>query len=178
MRFLRLILVSSVTLLCCQPSHTSTQKDNALERGGLAVTSSAFAPQQPIPPRYTCDGGDAFLPVAFSGVPQGAKSVAIVFDDPDAPGGTWTHWIAWNIPTQSASIVDGQAGVVGRNSWDKNAYGGPCPPGGEHRYIFHVYALDTTLELPAASDAAALRAAMAKHVVASGELVGVYTRAK
>lgn len=176
MRILRVILIASLTLLCCQQSRTQTKANDALDRGGLTVTSSAFGDHQAIPALYTCDGRDAFPPLSIAGAPQGAKSLAIIFDDPDAPGGTWTHWVAWNIPPQSTSIADANVGVTGRNSWGKNGFGGPCPPGGEHRYVFHVYALDSMLDLGADAGADALRSSVEKHVVASGELVGVYSR--
>ena len=148
----------------------------------LRVESSAFAHQGEIPARFTCDGDDASPPLAWDSGPDGTSSYALIVDDPDAPGGTWVHWVAWNLVEPrlreavppSDALPDGAR--QGRNSWKRTGYGGPCPPSGTHRYYFRVPALDTTLELAPDTDAAALRAAMTGHVLAQGELMGRYTR--
>lgn len=148
----------------------------------LVVKSSIFEQEGRIPPKYTCDGEDISPPISWSGAPAGTKSYALIADDPDAPGGTWTHWVAWNIRgdglaaaiAKDKQLADGMC--QGKNSWGKAGYGGPCPPSGTHRYFFKVYALDTTLELPDRTDAKSLTAAMKGHVLAQGELMGKYSR--
>lgn len=150
----------------------------------LDVTSTAFARGAPIPALHTCDGADRSPPLAWSAGPEGTVSYALVMDDPDAPGGTWVHWVAWNLPANRVAenvpkrerVPDGTR--QGKNSWGKVGYGGPCPPSGEHRYFFRVFALDGLLELPATTDKSALLAALAGRVLAKGETFGVYTRAK
>lgn len=152
--------------------------------GSLSVTSSAFEHEGTIPVRFTCDGEDSSPPLAWSPGPDGTVSYALIMEDPDAPGGTWVHWVAWNLveprlregvpPTDA--LPDGVR--QGRNSWKRSGYGGPCPPAGTHRYLFRLHALDTALELAPDTDAAGLRAAMRAHVLAQGELLGLYTRAR
>jgi len=148
----------------------------------LTVTSTAFTSEGSIPSRFTCDGDDVSPPLAWSGAPASAHSYALVMDDPDAPSGTFVHWVAWNIGAielaegveKGASLANGMR--QGQNSWSKAGYGGPCPPSGTHRYFFKVYALDRKLELEAKTDAKALAAAMSGHIVAQGELMGRYSR--
>lgn len=144
----------------------------------MKITSAAFSDNGPIPRQYTCDGADTSPPLAFDGIPPNAKSLALVVDDPDAPGGTFDHWIVWNIPPATTSIAEGKApqGVNGRNGFGKDAYGGPCPPGGEHRYQFKLYALDTMLNLPPSSRKGELEKAMRGHIVAQAQMVGRYRR--
>ena len=128
----------------------------------IEITSSAFAESGMIPPKYTCDGQDVSPPLQWESVPEGTGSIALICDDPDAPGGTWDHWILYNIPPEITALPAGQAadsvlfGKVrrGLTGWRSTAYGGPCPPGGTHRYFFKLYALDTELELDAGADAA------------------------
>ena len=150
----------------------------------LRVTSPAFSEGGPIPSRFTGDGDDVSPELAFEGIPEGTRSFALVMDDPDAPVGTWVHWVLWNrkephlpeaFPTEP-ELPDGTR--QGLNSWKRSGYGGPCPPSGTHRYFFRVYALDTTLDLPPATDAQGLRRAMDGHVLAEGVLMGRYARRK
>lgn len=144
----------------------------------MKISSSAFAEQESIPSKYTCDGSDTIPPMKFDGVPQGAASLVLIMDDPDAPRGTWDHWVVWNIPPRTTEVAEGKtpSGVVGKNSWGKNAWGGPCPPDRQHRYFFKLYALDTKLELPASAGKADLEKAMKSHVLIEAQLVGVYDR--
>ncbi len=148
------------------------------EGDSMRISSPAFADQQPIPRKYTCDGDDVSPPLKFEGVPAAAVSLALVVDDPDAPAGTWDHWVLWNIPADVTEIVEAKApaATIGRNSWGKNAWGGPCPPAGQHRYFFKVWALDTKLDLAPGARKRDLATAMKGHVVAEGQLVGVYQR--
>ncbi len=144
----------------------------------MKITSSAFREKETIPPKYTCDGQDAIPPLKFEGVPEKAASLALIMDDPDAPMGTWDHWVVWNIPAKTTEIAEGKTpqGVVGKNSWGKNAWGGPCPPDRQHRYFFKLYALDTKLDLGANSKKSDVEKAMKGHVLAEAQLMGVYDR--
>jgi len=145
----------------------------------LKITSPAFAQRTAIPVRYTCDDQDINPPLLIDTVPNGAKSLALIVDDPDAPVGIWVHWVVWNIPPQTREIKENSlpAGAVqGLNDWKRNRYGGPCPPSGTHRYFFRLYALDTTLDLAPTTAKAALERAMQGHVIARGELMGTYRR--
>lgn len=152
----------------------------------MKLTSSAFSEGGMIPTQYTCDGDDFSPPLAWSDVPAGAKSLALIADDPDAPAGAWVHWVAFNLPPDGGGLPEGSraerklpgGGIQGANSWLRLGYGGPCPPSGTHRYFFRLYALDSTL--PLGNDAAAktLRAAMQGHVLAEAETMGRYRRAR
>jgi Raf kinase inhibitor-like YbhB/YbcL family protein len=145
----------------------------------MSVTSPAFTDRGEIPVPYTCDGNNISPPLAFSGIPAGANSLALVVDDPDAPVGTWIHWVAWNIPPQTRDIKENSVpkhATQGLNSWKRNSYGGPCPPSGTHRYYFRLYALDTTLSLAASATRVDLEKAMEGHLLAKGELMGTYRR--
>jgi hypothetical protein len=136
----------------------------------LAMTSSAFDPAANIPPEHSCDGQDISPPLAWLEPPAGTQSLVLIVDDPEAPAGTWTHWVLFDIPATvrslpqavpSSSTVEG-AGTNGSNSWDRLGYGGPCPPRGPtHRYYFTLYTLDTTLGLDAGAGKAAVEQAMA-----------------
>lgn len=142
----------------------------------LRITSTAFATGQSIPSTYTCEGKDINPPLHIEGVPERARSLALIVDDPDAPGKTWVHWVMWNIPI-THSIAEGSVpGEQGWNDFDRIRWGGPCPPSGTHRYFFKVYALDTLLTLPPRTTKSDLEHAMANHIVAFGELMGVYKR--
>ena len=148
----------------------------------IQVQSTAFDPRASIPARFTCDGEDVSPPLSWSAGPPRTAGYALIMDDPDAPAGTWVHWVAWNLPrtelaqdvARTARLADGAC--QGKNSGGEVGYGGPCPPSGEHRYFFRVYALDLALDLPPSTDADDLRAAMRGHVLAEGELFGVYAR--
>ncbi|MDD2773525.1 MAG: YbhB/YbcL family Raf kinase inhibitor-like protein [Elusimicrobiales bacterium] len=140
---------------------------------------SAWAPGAAIPARYTCSGQNASPPLKFSGVPGNAKSLALVMNDPDAPAKVWTHWVLFNIPPATAAIAENSipaGALAGRNDFGSESYGGPCPPGGAHRYNIRVYALDCMLSLPKDADRTKLDAAMKGHIIAEGELSGVFSR--
>ena len=143
----------------------------------FALSSSAFAQGKPIPAKYTCDGPDISPPLAWSDAPRGTQSFALIMDDPDAPAGTWVHWVLFNLPAQTHQLAEKAAqGVQGCNSWGRLGYGGPCPPSGTHRYFFRLYALDTLLQLPAGATKEQVLRAMQGHVLAQAELMGVYAR--
>jgi Raf kinase inhibitor-like YbhB/YbcL family protein len=144
----------------------------------MKISSTAFADQETIPKKYTCDGDDVIPPLRFDGVPREAVSLALIVDDPDAPVGTWDHWVVWNIPATTGGVNEGETpqGIVGKNSWGKKAWGGPCPPDREHRYFFKLYALDTRLDSPAGARKGDVEKAMKGHVLAEATLMGRYDR--
>ncbi|HEY2680740.1 MAG TPA: YbhB/YbcL family Raf kinase inhibitor-like protein [Candidatus Udaeobacter sp.] len=150
----------------------------AAEGARITITSSAFQKGGNIPPKFTCDGADTSPPLQITGVPSNARSLVLIADDPDAPGGLFTHWLIWNIPPQINSISEGSApkGVHGTNDFGKSDYKGPCPPPGTHRYSFKIFALDRELDLRGGAKRSQLDAAMKAHVIAQGELVGRYAR--
>jgi Raf kinase inhibitor-like YbhB/YbcL family protein len=155
----------------------------------LTLTSSAFPEAGMIPRKYTCDGEDRSPPLEWTGVPATAHSLALICEDPDAPMGTWSHWVVYNIPPEVKSLGEGiapeetlklgegQIASQGKNDFGKIGYGGPCPPRGTHRYFFRLYALDTTLELDPAAPRPHVLKALERHIVALGRLMGKYARA-
>lgn len=155
--------------------------------GGMQImlSSPAFEHEGPIPPKYTCDGENISPPLSWEGVPEGAESLALIVDDPDAPLITFVHWVLYNLepgitelPEGAAARSEGSAfGMQGVNGFRNAGYGGPCPPGeNPHRYFFKLYALDTTLDLEAGATKAQLEDAMQGHILAQGQLVGAYGR--
>jgi Raf kinase inhibitor-like YbhB/YbcL family protein len=142
----------------------------------FGLSSSAFGAGQPIPVGHTCDGADRPPPLAVSGTPPSAGSLALVVDDPDAPAGTWVHWVLADVPPTARTIAPG-AGAQGKNDFGKLGWGGPCPPKGPaHRYIFKLYALDKKLDAPSGITKAELEKRMEGHVIARAELIGTYAR--
>ena len=144
----------------------------------MRVTSPAFKNEGMIPSKYTCDGRDIIPPLRFEDLPNRAASLALVMDDPDAPMGTFDHWVVWNIPAGTTSVEEGREpqGVQGRTSFGRMGYGGPCPPRGVHRYFFKLYALDAMLNLPAGSRKRDLEQAMKGHVIEQAVLMCKYSR--
>ena len=150
----------------------------------LEITSTAFSEGEMIPTRYTCDGPDVSPDLSWSGVPDAAKSLALICDDPDAPMGTWVHWVLFNIPSNAsglpAEIPSDDAlengARHGTNDFGRLGYGGPCPPGGTHRYYFKLYVLDTELNLDSGVTKDQLLDAMKGHILAEAQLMGTYKR--
>jgi len=145
----------------------------------IKITSPTYNEGGFIPAKYACDGQNINPPLSISQIPAAAKSLVLILDDPDAPRGTWTHWIVFNIDPQTAEIAENSlpAGAkLGKNDYGKDKYSGPCPPSGVHRYIFHVYALDTILNLSDDAALDAVRSAMDGHILDSAELLGKYQR--
>ena len=152
----------------------------------MTLTSTAFAHSGSIPARYTCDGKDQSPPLAWSGMPAGTKSLALIVDDPDAPDPaapkmTWVHWVLYDIPPTTGALAEAVAKSAlptgtrdGLNDWQRTGYGGPCPPIGRHRYFHKLYALDTLLPDLGKPTKAALEKAMQGHILAQAELVGTY----
>ena len=143
----------------------------------LAVKSPAFENNKPIPKKYSCDGEEINPPLTVEGIPKEAKTLALIVDDPDAPRGTFDHWVVWNIPPTGTITENNVPGTEGLNSAGQHAYVGMCPPSGTHRYFFKVYALDAKLELkPEQTKKKDLEKAIQGHILAKGELIGLYRR--
>jgi Raf kinase inhibitor-like YbhB/YbcL family protein len=150
----------------------------------FALTSPAFAHEGSIPAEYTCDGDDSSPPFKWIDAPPATTSFALIADDPDAPMGTWVHWVIYDIPAAAKGLPPGLSAVPelpdgsrhGHNSWRKLGYGGPCPPSGTHRYFFTLYALDTVLDLEAGAGKSQLLKAMEGHILAEVQLMGTYAR--
>ena len=150
----------------------------------MELSSAAFKNGAPIPKQFTCDGPNVSPPLQWSGIPDGSKSLALLVDDPDAPRGSWVHWILFNIPPGAAGLPENIKKTVtipngarqGMNDFHEVGYGGPCPPGGKHRYFFRLYALDAELTVDAGATRAQFERAMQGHVVSDAQLMGTYQR--
>jgi Raf kinase inhibitor-like YbhB/YbcL family protein len=148
------------------------------------IKSKAFGNENTIPSKYTCDGTDFSPPLSWSDPPAGTKSYALIADDPDAPAGTWVHWVVWNIPAGTSNLKEAMDKAPkfadgtrqGINDFKRVGYGGPCPPSGTHRYYFKLYALDTILDIPVDTTKATLEAAMKGHILGQATLLGTYSR--
>ena len=167
------------------------------ERLTIQLRSTAFADGGMIPHRFTCDGSDRSPDLRWSGVPENCRTLVLICDDPDAPAGTWSHWVFFNLPPQVKALKEGvpasehvsntsievsspagsdRDATQGKNDFGKVGYGGPCPPSGTHRYVFRLYALDARLELGPEATRADVLKAMKGHILAEGRLIGKYTR--
>jgi len=147
--------------------------------GGAAmeITSAAFDHQTMIPKTYTCQGNDINPPLMISDIPDGTQSLSLIVDDPDAPMGTWVHWVVYNIPAATQKIQqDSVPGLEAGNDFGQSSYGGPCPPSGTHRYFFKVYALDINFPAGSMESKKDLEAAMAGHILDKAELIGLYKK--
>jgi Raf kinase inhibitor-like YbhB/YbcL family protein len=145
----------------------------------LKLSSAAFGNNGLVPARYTCDGEDMAPPLSIEGTPEKARSLALIVDDPDAPAGTWVHWVVWNIDPKTAEIAEDsvpQGAREGMNDFRRIDYGGPCPPSGTHRYFFKLYALDTLLDLEKGAAKADLERSMKGHILAQAQIIGLYRR--
>jgi Raf kinase inhibitor-like YbhB/YbcL family protein len=142
----------------------------------MRISSPAFKHNELIPVKYTCDGDDVNPPLIIEEVPRGAESLVLIVDDPDAPMGTWVHWVVWNIPLTEKIGEDSVPGTEGVNNFGKHSYGGPCPPSGTHRYFFKVYALDTKLDIKKDSRKKDVENAMEGHIIDKAEIIGLYKR--
>jgi hypothetical protein len=171
------------------PQKTNSEMDTApasspASRTAISVASSAFSEGGSIPQQFTCDGGDVSPTISWSGVPSNAKTLALIVEDPDAPGGTFGHWLVFNLSPDTNGLPEGGgsskklpvSGIEGTNDFNKVGYGGPCPPSGTHHYIFRVLALDDGLTLGSEATREDLLRAAQGHVVAEGKLTGTYSR--
>jgi Raf kinase inhibitor-like YbhB/YbcL family protein len=186
------LLILAVMTASCAPSATKTPEMIATSPSSapteipatevtmsLELTSDAFANGQSIPAKYACTGRNISPALAWSEPPAGTQSFALIMDDPDAPAGTWVHWVLFNIPANTRSLqenIDTSAMSAGKNSGGDLGYGGPCPPSGTHRYFFKLYALDTTLSLSPGVTKEQLLKAMEGHILAQGELMGTFSK--
>ena len=183
------LLSVSLLLLISPVKHVRSAADGeSLMAAGVAsmnLTSSAFAAEGTIPKKYTCDGQDVSPPLTWSGAPASVQSFALIADDPDAPVGTWVHWVLYDLPGGTKELAENvpkqeqlpNGARQGRNDFRKIGYGGPCPPPGKpHRYYFKLYALDKKLDLKPGATKAQLESAMQGHILAQGELMGRFGR--
>ncbi len=142
----------------------------------MKLTSAEFGNNEFIPEKFTCEGNDINPALIIENVPASAKSLALIVDDPDAPMGTWVHWVVYNIPVISRIEEGSIPGEQGINNFGRGDYGGPCPPSGTHRYFFKIYALDAELNLKAGLSKKALEMAIQTHIIDKAELVGLYKK--
>jgi Raf kinase inhibitor-like YbhB/YbcL family protein len=145
----------------------------------VKISSPVFKNKQMIPQKYTCDGENINPPLQISDIPKETQSLALIVDDPDAPSGDWVHWLVWNINPKTQSIGENEISekaIQGINDFNRQNYGGPCPPSGTHRYQFKIYALDTILDLPPSSRKKDLEKAMENHILDKDTLIGLYER--
>jgi hypothetical protein len=182
--FCHAILALAVLLGACSRNADQTQPDEEAAMT-IQLTSSAFTEGASIPAKHTCDGQDSSPPLKWSNLPPGARSLALVADDPDAPAGTWVHWVIYNIPSTVTELPEGlpttetisNGAAQGANDFKRLGYGGPCPPrGNPHRYFFKLYALDAELSLEPGATKKELLRAMEGHVLAQGQWMGTYKR--
>lgn len=162
-----------------------TNKEESVKRESVKISmqikSAAFRNNERIPIKFTCDGNNISPQISILDVPENAKSLALIMDDPDAPIGTWVHWTIWNIDSKTQEILEGgKIGMEGMTGFGKAGYGGPCPPpsadGRPHRYFFKLYALDAALNLPVSSKKEDLERAMEKHILSQSQIIGLYSR--
>jgi Raf kinase inhibitor-like YbhB/YbcL family protein len=182
------VLLSLALMSCAKRSEPAAQLSGTnsakQDNSEIKLTSTAFKEGEPIPRAYTCDGINISPPLEWSGVPKAARTLAIVADDPDAPGGTWVHWVLYNLLAENIGLVENlpvtdklaAGGFQGTNDFQKLGYGGPCPPSGTHHYYFRIYALDSELPLKAGATKAELLKAIEGHIVMQGQLMGTYRR--
>lgn len=174
-----ILLVILFLFGCTTQEKSVTEKQQ--EEATMKLTSPAFKNNEKIQSKYTCDGENINPPLTISNVPQGAKSLVLIMDDPDAvkpAGKVWDHWIVWNIPPDTKEIAAGQEplGVHGKGTSGNLKYKGPCPPDAEHRYYFKLFALDAQLELSEGATKEEVEKAMERHIIAKSELMGRYER--
>lgn len=179
-KFISIFFLSLLLYITFALNTTCTE----VNKMSITITSPAFKEGGMIPKKYSCDGEDISPPLRWENIPENTKSIALISDDPDAPVGTWIHWVIYNIPPETSELgeniptdnVLNDGTIQGKNDWDRIGYGGPCPPGGTHRYFFKIYALDSVLELKPGATKNELLGAMQGHILAEGQLMGKYKR--
>lgn len=177
--FYIIISILLIFIIACtqqQEKQIKQTEANKPEVIAMKLTSPSFANNGQIPSEFTCDSSDVSPPLTISDAPENAKSIALIMDDPDAPVGTFVHWVVWNIPIGTKEIrKDSEpSGIQGKTGFGRTGYGGPCPPSGTHRYFFKLYALDTEINLPKGSSKKELEKAMEGHIMEKAELMGTY----
>ena len=163
-----------VTFFFC--SLLSALSPSQAQTGKMTLTSPEFEPNQFIPAKFSCAGSDINPQLNISGIPPATRSLALIVDDPDAPMGTWVHWLVYNIAPTSSIPQNSAPGKLGKNSFNRGEYGGPCPPSGTHRYFFKIYALDRELEFRTNPTKKELENAMQGHILDKAELIGLYAK--
>ena len=184
MRALVFLLLATVLLVLTTGGCGAAPSPESEGTVSLNLASTAFGQGEPIPINFSCDGSDISPPLQWDAPPAGTQSFALIVDDPDAPVGTWVHWVLYDLPAESRDLPEAvppdaelpAGGLHGQNSWKRLGYGGPCPPSGTHRYFFKLYTLDIALGLESGAAAEQVRKAMGGHVLAEGELMGTYSR--
>lgn len=188
--FLLVSIALSVSIGCGGGGGNDVAATPTEGKGGqqmtMSLTSTAFAAGESIPPKYTCDGENVSPSLQWEQPPAGTQSLALIMDDPDAPSGTFVHWVYYDLPPALRALPEGvpagekpsQGGMNGNNGAGRSGYTGPCPPSGTHRYFFRLYALDTKLDAAPGLTKDKLLQAMEGHVLAQAELMGVYSRTK
>ena len=167
------VILSSVVFVC-------TVQNLVFSDGGegkkMKLLSSAFGHEDFIPEKFTCQGKDINPPLAIENIPEGTKSLALIMDDPDAPGRGWVHWVLYDIPVTPEIKESSIPGKEGMNDFGRKHYGGPCPPSGVHRYFFKIYALNRVLDLKGTIDKYSLEDAMEPYILDEAELIGLYEK--
>ena len=174
-----IILILIVVRVLFKKTHQQFNFSTLPLKGGNMKFTTVFKHNDSIPSQYTCDGQDLAPELTISEVPSGAKELVLIVDDPDAPMGTWVHWVLYNIPTDTLKIDEKnlpQGVKQGMTDFGKIGWGGPCPPSGTHRYFFKLYAIDKNLDLPQGVGKSEVEAAIKGHVVEKVELIGLYKR--
>jgi Raf kinase inhibitor-like YbhB/YbcL family protein len=176
-------LVICLSLVAVLLAGCGDSEEETLEEGQpMELVSPAFASGEPIPDKYSGDGEDVSPPLQWSAAPQGTKSLALICDDPDAPGGTWVHWVVYNLPPETSALAENadanlpSDALHGKNNWGRLKYNGPKPPSGTHRYFFKLYAMDTVLNLKDGASKNDLIKAMQGHILGQAETMGVYSK--
>jgi len=185
-KYIKLLIITLIIILSVFLLVKSSSKVPSKEGVGMKISSPAFEHNGAIPSKYTCDGEDVSPPLVFEGIPENAASLALIADDPDAPMGTWVHWVIYNIPPTSGGLTENfpsdskldDGSLQGMTDFRRVGYGGPCPPSGAHRYFFKLYALDKKLDLPAGATKQQVETAMKGHIIAQDQLIGIYKRSK
>ena len=183
--FLILVLLVLISGCIASEPDEETLIEEDMNMDAISISSDVFENGGMLSSEYTCDGSDVSPGLSWNGIPAGTQSIALIADDPDAPGKTWVHWVIYNIPANSTDLPaavpknktldDGS--LQGKNDFGRIGYNGPCPPPGKsHRYFFKVYALDATLSLKSGATKSQVEAAMSGHILAQGEMVGKYGR--
>jgi len=185
MKGIVVILLAAVVLIAaCRAKDKPADPPKGAETMPLTITSPAFAEEGMIPKKFTCDDADVSPALEIKGVPEGTKSLALIADDPDAPVGNWVHWVLFNLPPDTKKLDEAMpkdaalknGARQGVTDFGRPGYGGPCPPGGTHRYFFKVYALDAMLTVAGKATKKDLETAMKGHILAEGRLMGKYAR--
>jgi hypothetical protein len=183
--FLILVLLVLISGCIASEPDEETLKEEDISMDAISISSDVFENGSMLSSEYTCDGSDVSPALSWDTIPVGTQSIAIIVDDPDAPGKTWVHWVIYNIPADSSGLPGAvpknktldDGSLQGKNDFGRIGYNGPCPPPGKpHRYFFKVYALDTTLGLKSGATKSQLESAMSGHILAQGKMVGKYGR--